>query len=882
MANIYRLKVDLKLKQTGIVPTFVQYDTARLEFQIFDNGKVLDLSGYTSVEFAHKKPDGSVIVGVGTIETDPKGNKIVAYDYQGSEMSKEGVVETSFSLIGADNKKLSIQTFKVKIVTDLREGVFDPANPEYSKLQEYSVQMESLIAQGNEAKEMRFVNAYNASTAYKKNNTVTLNGESYIAKQANTNKPPTGLDNDPYWSVLARKGQDGTGTVVRHREEFISTSDQKVFNLKNSYDQFQNRVDVEVGGVPQFSPANFTETTAKSITLSEPIPAGIRVIITYFSQAVPLKTDLEAVVNGHTSRLNDNNNLLTQQVDKIAQVSQQLAEKSKEIESVASHNKTPKGRKFDRPFTTFVTDDADKQDKITMLPIFRRQGVPFCTGAVPLRIETWSNVLSIEELKELEAEGHEILSHSYTHSRLPTLTDAQLEDEMKLSKEYLNSRGLNVKNFVTPYGEYNDKVKLAAQKYFRSMRISAGYYNNKPIESFELKGVWIENNATVSGLSGYPRNSFEHYKYFIDQAYSTNSWLIISTHSWEIQSWGFEDLLEQIVAYAKTKSEILTVNQALDRLDNIMESALFSKSQPYVPHFAVSPDGVVDSNLSFFKNLPVNSVKANTPLSYFDNLTVSICNIQTSSANGFPSNTAGVLETHKFIPPESENDFGYAYQVYKLLNSENVYKRTAKSDGTWGEFYLDSYKDNKISVTQLSSTHTPSDLKPNHITTWGYNNSEAASAGLPEGKAGTLFAYSFGHYSNDPAYYHEIYHLRNSTTRYIRSGSSATAWGAWYNPNDLAHQLVITKARGSYTGDTAPQDYAKGKVIKSAVAANTASMPSTASGLLTIDTTGLVTGGATDWGYMYQEYRKYNSNEVWTRPAASATTWGAWQKITMV
>lgn len=330
MPNIYRLKVDLKLKQTGIVPTFVQYDSARLEFQIFDGGQLFDLTGYTSVEFAHKKPDGSVLVGNGVIETDAKGNKIVAYDYQGSEMNAAGVVETSFSLIGVDNKKISIQTFRVSIVKDLRDDVLSPTNPEYSKLQEYSVQMETIIADADSAttnaREMKLAGAYNSTVAYKKNNTVTFNGESYMAKKAVTGVAPTGQASDPNWSILARKGADGTGTVIRHREEFIATAGQTVFNLQNSYDQYQNRIDVSVGNVPQFSPDNFQETTATRITLTEGASAGDKVIVTYFSQAQPIASDLNTKVEGHNTQISNNNILLADHTNKINDVTEKLAD----------------------------------------------------------------------------------------------------------------------------------------------------------------------------------------------------------------------------------------------------------------------------------------------------------------------------------------------------------------------------------------------------------------------------------------------------------------------------------------------------------------------------------------------------------------------------
>src|SRR5690606_38960995 len=153
------------------------------------------------------------------------------------------------------------------------------------------------------------VSNYDVAKQYKKNNIVSFNGSSYQALKDNVGTPPPndGFSNNENWALIGRKGADGTGTVVRHREEFISTEGQDTFTLENTYDQFQNRIDVTVGNVPQFSPDNFTEATNTSIKLNEPLPAGVKVVVTYFSEAQPLKTDLETVVNNHTANLNENN-----------------------------------------------------------------------------------------------------------------------------------------------------------------------------------------------------------------------------------------------------------------------------------------------------------------------------------------------------------------------------------------------------------------------------------------------------------------------------------------------------------------------------------------------------------------------------------------------
>ena len=550
------------------------------------------------------------------------------------------------------------------------------------------------------------------------------------------------------------------------------------------------------------------------------------------------------------------------------------------LTSQLAENKTPKGRNSSEALISIITDDSTSDDMTTMLPIFDRQGVPFCTAVVTTLVGTADHT-TLEDLISLQSSGHEIMSHSHTHAHLTEATPEELDNELRLSKEYLASNGIKIKNFAVPYGQTNDAVKLTAQKYYRASRITTGYFNNKPIESYELKAIWIENIATVSSMTGFARNSLDHYKWFIDQAYANNSWLIISTHSWEIKAWGYEQLLEDIVVYAKTKATVLTVNEALDKVDNLVESALFSKSKPYEPHFALSPDGKIDSNLTFFKKIATSSVTPSTPLSAFEDNVVSVCTIQHLAAAGFPKNTPGILFTYKFIPTEIGNITGYSYQDYKLLNSDESYRRTAKADGSWGDFYLCDYSANKILVKEIQ-THKPSDLQANHITTWGFDGGDATAYGMPAGIAGTLYAYSFGHYGGDYAYYYEIYKARNSTAFYVRNGISNDTWSAWVNPNDISAFPYITAPRGTYAGDSLPNAYPVGKVINTTVTSNTPGMPSTASGLLIINTTGLLTAGATDYGYVTREFTSYGGTNKFIQTATSGTTWSAWTKVTVV
>ncbi len=147
MANVFKGKVDIKNVRPNFSPVFVQYDHARLEIELFDNGRTYDLSDTDRVEFTHVRSDDLVIIHPGEIVTD--GNKkIIRYKYRGSEMDLIGLVETSFAIFDADNQKVSSHSFFVEIRKDLRDEPFNPAEPNFGLLQKLIDDVERIKENG--------------------------------------------------------------------------------------------------------------------------------------------------------------------------------------------------------------------------------------------------------------------------------------------------------------------------------------------------------------------------------------------------------------------------------------------------------------------------------------------------------------------------------------------------------------------------------------------------------------------------------------------------------------------------------------------------------------------------------------------------------------
>lgn len=96
--------------------------------------------------------------------------------------------------------------------------------------------------------------------------------------------------------------------------------------------------------------------------------------------------------------------------------------------------------------------------------------------------------LTVEQLTQLKAMGHEIGSHTVDHKNLTTLTTEESLAELTDSKTVLTSAGLGpITNFASPYGEINEAVRAQIATLYGSHR-SIGYNLNYPADrrNFEI------------------------------------------------------------------------------------------------------------------------------------------------------------------------------------------------------------------------------------------------------------------------------------------------------------------------------------------------------------------------------------------------------------
>lgn len=106
----------------------------------------------------------------------------------------------------------------------------------------------------------------------------------------------------------------------------------------------------------------------------------------------------------------------------------------------------------------------------------------------------WDDVLEMQRL------GHEIGAHTLTHSDLTTLTTADMEREINLSRNYLLKNGIHsVNSFAYPYGAYNPAIqKLVREAGFTIARSADLGINEKgTTDQYGLQVIGMLANTNI-------------------------------------------------------------------------------------------------------------------------------------------------------------------------------------------------------------------------------------------------------------------------------------------------------------------------------------------------------------------------------------------------
>ena len=256
---------------------------------------------------------------------------------------------------------------------------------------------------------------------------------------------------------------------------------------------------------------------------------------------------------------------------------------------------------------TIAFDDGKSSQISNAFPVMERYGFVGTYYIITNYVGS-DGYMKLSDLNTLQNAGNEIASHGVDHPAFTYLTDDQINYESSASQQFLQHNGFPAANFAYPYGDSNSHTDSIVLQYYRSARHSygAGYFMSIPPAATQM--------SIPMGFAGETGDSsaLQQDEWAVNQAYETNSWVIIFFHDilptpptdpWQIQQSEFAALLNYV---ANSGVQVLTVNQALNQWSPLNAEPVVSVSPSLLTMdigqtetFSATPSGGSGTYLSY-------------------------------------------------------------------------------------------------------------------------------------------------------------------------------------------------------------------------------------------------------------------------------------------
>jgi peptidoglycan/xylan/chitin deacetylase (PgdA/CDA1 family) len=145
-------------------------------------------------------------------------------------------------------------------------------------------------------------------------------------------------------------------------------------------------------------------------------------------------------------------------------------------------------------------DDGYEDNYKNAYPILKEFGFNACIFVITSTIDNDKSYLTSNQLRQMDANGIEIESHTLNHNDLSKLSYKDQIDTLEKSKEYIE-RTLNkkVKYIGYPFGKWNEDTIKATKKLGYSMAFTTiGGWAQKEEGIYTLNRVYISSNFGIS------------------------------------------------------------------------------------------------------------------------------------------------------------------------------------------------------------------------------------------------------------------------------------------------------------------------------------------------------------------------------------------------
>lgn len=308
---------------------------------------------------------------------------------------------------------------------------------------------------------------------------------------------------------------------------------------------------------------------------------------------------------------------------------------------------------YDGAIVTIIDDDAEKEFRDIWNPILLDTGIKISIGVITGRVGS-GEYMTLQELKDLQSQGHEIVSHTVNHQVTSDITPESAEYEYPTAKQWLIDNGFEGHDtLVYPGGLHTNRteIKNVARKYYKyavSTNI-AGDYNVAPVDNWRVPRVQGDTYT------------LDQLKTAVNNAILNNGWVILMTHSHVLTTVGAQKMRDFIAYVLGLNVPIMPFGEAAKYKGNAIAIGEYENDGTFI---AMDGTGKIGGSL-IVRNVAPNTYNMDEPVtSYRKNAkTIQIL----SSVSDTFLGVGGIMEVFRGYHDS------YSYATFKPYNNDKIY-----------------------------------------------------------------------------------------------------------------------------------------------------------------------------------------------------------------
>jgi len=224
---------------------------------------------------------------------------------------------------------------------------------------------------------------------------------------------------------------------------------------------------------------------------------------------------------------------------------------------------------FETPMVSVTFDDGWESVYRHGAPILSKYQIPTTQYILSGQFDHYS-YLSQEQVLSLQKAGHDIQSHTITHSDLKRVSDEQLTQELEQSKRDISTLiGTTTTDFASPLNSYDERTLREIKQHYRSHRTTVASVDQPTDKDFNLKSNF--NQWEIVAFSVRRNTTAQQIENYLKEAAKRNAWAVLVYHEIDAESSSYyavtpQEFDAQMKTVKNSGLQITTMDQTLDTL----------------------------------------------------------------------------------------------------------------------------------------------------------------------------------------------------------------------------------------------------------------------------------------------------------------------------